>query len=682
METEIDRRLEEIGEEIAETERKTGELYQSDPENALLGNVRIGNAIEKRKALENEAAALRTEKYLLEGEKKRSRQRLEAIRDPDFQKYVELGKAAEKEIYHETLINQAALQKSGVILPINTLDSFEDTGAMEPIDQKIYYYLWGKEGNETAAKSYKHSLERQINQKRSDEYLERIQKGAEEQPFRYGITSTLFRPTAAALTVGDMLKDWTSPEAEKGLLADPNTPGKSMTRGIWAARQPGLDSIENPGAKKAANYMYNVVDMAPGAVLDALGTPVLGMAYRSMVRGTDGYVEAASQGATTEQALKEGKNRAAQGMFLENASQMAGNGQNNGFSRQPGDSQQGASLALPNSGQLSGLSVEEAYAVLQSAGLSPQMIQEALESNGYFAENLLELSPAAGTGAGLSSQAFSGLPGNSGYLPENLLKLPGASAYEPLSTTLGRVGLEQSVFQGLMRNNGFSMENALARPSAQQAYHILKTEGFSPETSWYLLESNGYSLKGISEKTGYTPELDSGPNGNLLENGWEETFQLPDLLDDGEEDLLQRDQGLSGEMLELPGVGEGALSNGKRIENFDISEYNEIVEKYADIDTKVVWQTAKNGGKHKGIYNDAMKHKEGPLKKSIISHTMQVEEHARKVADPVSYDSGWAQKDQRAKEGLLNKWRKDLQRNAEQASIEMEVWKERFGNEY
>ena len=52
VETEIDQRLEEIGEEIAETERKTGELYQSDPENALIGNVRIGNAIEKRKALE------------------------------------------------------------------------------------------------------------------------------------------------------------------------------------------------------------------------------------------------------------------------------------------------------------------------------------------------------------------------------------------------------------------------------------------------------------------------------------------------------------------------------------------------------------------------------------------------------------------------------------------------------
>lgn len=536
METDIDRRLEEIAREI-------NDLHRYDPGKFTLGSGWARDSMEKQGSLENEAAALRTEKYLLEGEKKRSRQRLEAIRDPDFQKYVELGKAAEKEIYHETLINQAALQKSGVILPINTLDSFEDTGAMEPIDQKIYYYLWGKEGNETAAKSYKHSLERQINQKRSDEYLERIQKGAEEQPFRYGITSTLFRPTAAALTVGDMLKDWTSPEAEKGLLADPNTPGKSMTRGIWAARQPGLDSIENPGAKKAANYMYNVVDMAPGAVLDALGTPVLGMAYRSMVRGTDGYVEAASQGATTEQALKEGKNRAAQGMFLENASQMAGNGQNGGFSRQRRGSQQGASLALPNSGQLSGLSVEEAYAVLQSAGLSPQMIQEALESNGYFAENLLEL--------------------------------PGASAYEPLSTTLGRVGLEQSIFQGLMKNNGFSMDNALSRPSAEQAYHILKTEGFSSETSQYLLESNGYSLKGISEKSGYAPELNPGPKRNPLDDGWEETFHLPDLLDDGEEDLLQKDESSSEEMLELPKTEEEFSNNGKEVEKYTGYHYNE-----------------------------------------------------------------------------------------------------------
>ena len=460
METDIDRRLEEIAREI-------NDLHRYDPGKFTLGSGWARDSMEKQGSLENEAAALRTEKYLLEGEKKRSRQRLEAIRDPDFEKYVELGKAAEKGIYHETLINQAALQKSGVILPINALEPFEDTGAMEPIDQKIYYYLWGKEGNETAAKSYKHSLERQINQKRSDEYLERIQKGAEEQPFRYGITSTLFRPTAAALTVGDMLKDWTSPEAEKGLLSDPNTPGKSMTRGIWAARQPGLDSIENPGAKKAANYMYNVVDMAPGAVLDALGTPGLGMAYRSMVRGTDGYVEAASQGATTEQALKEGKNRAAQGMFLENASQMAGNGQNNGFSRQPGDSQQGASLALPNSGQLSGLSEAEYYDLMNMLG-----------TQGVF-QYLME---------------------NNGYSMENILSRPSAQqAYD----ILRYAGLEPAPAQQLLKSNGYSLKNIVEPFSAEELQKLLREPGLDVETTKRLLDNGGYTselpnlLKGI-----------------------------------------------------------------------------------------------------------------------------------------------------------------------------------------
>ncbi len=39
----------------------------------------------------------------------------------------------------------------------------------------------------------------------------------------------------------------------------------------------------------------------------------------------------------------------------------------------------------------------------------------------------------------------------------------------------------------------------------------------------------------------------------------------------------------------------------------------------------------------------------------------------------------WDEKDDRQKQGLLKKWEKDLLRNAEQAEIEIEVWKERFG---
>ena len=69
------------------------------------------------------------------------------------------------------------------------------------------------------------------------------------------------------------------------------------------------------------------------------------------------------------------------------------------------------------------------------------------------------------------------------------------------------------------------------------------------------------------------------------------------------------------------------------------------------------------------------------LEKSIVSHTAQVEEHGRKLSCPARYDSGWSEKTDRQREGLLHKWEKDLTRNAEQAQIELEVWKERFGND-
>ena len=69
------------------------------------------------------------------------------------------------------------------------------------------------------------------------------------------------------------------------------------------------------------------------------------------------------------------------------------------------------------------------------------------------------------------------------------------------------------------------------------------------------------------------------------------------------------------------------------------------------------------------------------LEKSIRSRIIQVEEHADKIRHPERYDIGWAEKTERQRAGLLKKWEKDLRRNAEQAGIEIEVWKERFGND-
>lgn len=119
----------------------------------------------------------------------------------------------------------------------------------------------------------------------------------------------------------------------------------------------------------------------------------------------------------------------------------------------------------------------------------------------------------------------------------------------------------------------------------------------------------------------------------------------------------------------------------KAVEIESVLRYNSIIQSYTNIDTEKVYSAAKSGERNRGVYTDAIKKRHKNLEKSIASHTAQVEEHARKVKNPDKYDTGWSEKDDRQKQGLLKKWGKDLQRNAEQAEIEIEVWKERFGNE-
>lgn len=119
----------------------------------------------------------------------------------------------------------------------------------------------------------------------------------------------------------------------------------------------------------------------------------------------------------------------------------------------------------------------------------------------------------------------------------------------------------------------------------------------------------------------------------------------------------------------------------KAVEIEAVLRYNSIIQSYTNVDAEKVYSAAKSGERNRGVYTDAIKKRQKNLEKSIASHTAQVEEHARKVQNPDKYDTGWGEKDDRQKQGLLKKWEKDLSRNAEQAEIEIEVWKERFGNE-
>lgn len=112
-----------------------------------------------------------------------------------------------------------------------------------------------------------------------------------------------------------------------------------------------------------------------------------------------------------------------------------------------------------------------------------------------------------------------------------------------------------------------------------------------------------------------------------------------------------------------------------------IKQYNNIVKNFVNVDVAMVFEVAKAGGRHNGVYEDAIKKKRPTLEKSIVSHLGQVEEHADKIVHPEKYDTGWAEKDERQRKGLLRKWEKDMKRNAEQAGIEIDVWKERFGDD-
>ncbi len=130
-------------------------------------------------------------------------------------------------------------------------------------------------------------------------------------------------------------------------------------------------------------------------------------------------------------------------------------------------------------------------------------------------------------------------------------------------------------------------------------------------------------------------------------------------------------------------------SEQKHVEHY---RKNAIIESWAEpkkesavtapvVDLAKVYQDAKDGTRHAGVYRDAANKSKPRLIKSIRSHEEQVKLHADKIAHPEKYDANWASKTDKEKEGLLRKWRKDVQRNAEQAAVEKETYKERFGEE-
>lgn len=228
----------------------------------------------------------------------------QAKSDPNFQKYVEKGKAMLEENRSTTL------RGSG------DASWFQEYEAMTEDQKNTYAYYLGKTGKEQDSINYKDKIQWDINSNMAQEYQQRMEEYSAEHPVRAGIASVFVAPAAAAQTTADMLAAATQPE-NYNAAADPNTRGQRMTRGVSAMREAGLENIDNDVLRALAEAGYSIADMVPSLALSAAGAPGVGLAYMGALSGTGNYTDAASRGATQGQALAYGAGSGALSAALE-----------------------------------------------------------------------------------------------------------------------------------------------------------------------------------------------------------------------------------------------------------------------------------------------------------------------------------------------------------------------------
>ena len=95
-------------------------------------------------------------------------------------------------------------------------------------------------------------------------------------------------------------------------------------------------------------------------------------------------------------------------------------------------------------------------------------------------------------------------------------------------------------------------------------------------------------------------------------------------------------------------------------------------EKYDEI-----FETAKNGCRHSGTYQQALEKTDAQLDKSIRSHEWQIAEHINKINNPHEYISDWSELSETERERNIKTWEKHADRNREESEIEKRVRKGR-----
>jgi len=131
-----------------------------------------------------------------------------------------------------------------------------------------------------------------------------------------------------------------------------------------------------------------------------------------------------------------------------------------------------------------------------------------------------------------------------------------------------------------------------------------------------------------------------------------------------------------------PKVNSVSPALARHREKFDRSmAFNEYakdiernIEKY-----DIMYDKAKEGILHGGVYTSAMSKTEAQLNKSIKSYEKQIDIHRMKINNPRNYDKEWNNRSSLEKAGAFNYWNKEIINYQEQSEIVRRVkWERGF----
>ena len=90
-----------------------------------------------------------------------------------------------------------------------------------------------------------------------------------------------------------------------------------------------------------------------------------------------------------------------------------------------------------------------------------------------------------------------------------------------------------------------------------------------------------------------------------------------------------------------------------------------------------MYETAANGGTNHGLLEKLRNQTDNQLNKSINSFKNNIIEHQHKIAKPSDYIENWNDRNENYKNGMIEKWKKDILRNKNQLDVALGAARER-----